>query len=350
MKPVLIIPAYEPDQQLIQLVETLSFAGLPMVIVDDGSSPACQNLFEALEAKYPAALCRHGMNLGKGAALKTGIRYARAHFPEACGYVTADADGQHSPEDILKVAAALEKYPDRLILGTRSFDDPSVPFKSRWGNRITSLIFFLSTRRRCSDTQTGLRGLPAQFAESYLAIPENRYEYEMAQLLKMCEMADFLQVPIATLYLEHNRASHFHAVKDSVLIYKNIFKYSFSSILSAAVDLTAFAILVKRILPSGSLGILAATVIARLISGNLNFLINKHWVFRSSRPGAMEAGRYLALFCSQMLLSWLLVTGFRSLPLPLPLIKVFVDGSLFVLSYHIQKRYIFYKGKCSVQP
>lgn len=350
MKPVLIIPVYEPDQQLIQLVEALSFAGLPLVIVDDGSSPACRNIFEDLESKYPAALCRHRMNLGKGAALKTGIRYALAHFPEACGYVTADADGQHSPDDILRVAAALQKHPDLLILGTRNFDDSAVPFKSRWGNRITSFVFFISTGHRCGDTQTGLRGLPAQFAEVYLAIPENRYEYEMALLLKMREMADFLQVPIATIYLEHNRASHFHAVKDSLLIYRNIFKYSFSSILSAAVDLTAFTILAGRILPSGSGGILAATVIARLISGNLNFLVNKHWVFHSSRSGAMEAGWYLALFCSQMLLSWLLVSGLRGLPLPLTLIKMMVDAGLFVLSYHIQKRYIFTHRKYGVQP
>jgi glycosyltransferase involved in cell wall biosynthesis len=350
MKPVLIIPAYEPDQQLLKLAAKLSHSGLPMVVIDDGSSPACQDIFSALEAQFPVVLCRHPQNLGKGAAIKTGIRFAQYHFPDACGYVTADADGQHSAEDILRIAAELEKHPDRPILGTREFNDPQVPFKSRWGNRITSFIFFLSTRRRCSDTQTGLRGLPARFAADCLAIPENRYEYEMAMLLDMCGKTDFLQVPIATIYLEHNRASHFHPVKDSMLIYKNIFKYSFSSILSALVDLTAFTILAGRLLPSGSAGILAATVIARLVSGSINFLINKHWVFRSSRSGTLEAGRYLVLFCSQMLLSWLLVSGLRSLPLPLPLVKVLVDTGLFFLSYRIQKRFIFIHRKCSVQP
>ncbi|NLI92530.1 MAG: hypothetical protein GX434_10100 [Peptococcaceae bacterium] len=53
--------------------------------------------------------------MGKGAALKTGIQYAAQNYPECCGYVTADADGQHAPEDILKVADSLEQNPGHLF-------------------------------------------------------------------------------------------------------------------------------------------------------------------------------------------------------------------------------------------
>lgn len=344
MKPVVIIPAFEPDEKLLGLAEELSHSDLSVVVVDDGSRPECQWIFDALESRYRYPLCRHPVNMGKGAALKTGIRYAAEHFPENSGYVTADADGQHSVKDILKVAEALENHPDSLVIGTRDFNHKAVPFKSRWGNRITSFVFRLSTGQRCSDTQTGLRGIPKQFTELCLSIPENRYEYEMNLLLKMSGSAPFLPVPISTIYLEHNRASHFHAVRDSLRIYANILKYSCASLFSAGLDLTAFALLSSVVFGSGAQGILASTVIARLLSGSLNFTLNKHWVFRSKNQYGLEAGHYLALFCCQMLLSWLLVTGLRGLPLPLALVKLFVDSALFFLSFHIQRKYIF-RGK-----
>ncbi len=344
MKPIVIIPAFEPDEKLLGLAEALSTSDLPVVVVNDGSRPEYQPIFDTLESKYGYSLCRHPVNMGKGAALKTGIRYAAEHFPESSGYITADADGQHSVKDILKVAEALENHPGSLVIGTRDFNQKAVPFKSRWGNRITSFVFRLSTGRRCSDTQTGLRGIPKQFTELCLSIPENRYEYEMNLLLKMSSAAEFLPVPISTIYLEHNRASHFHAVRDSLRIYANLIKYSCVSLFSAGLDLAAFALLTVGLFGSGTRGILTSTVIARLLSGGLNFTLNKHWVFRSKNRSSIEAWRYLALFCCQMLLSWLLVTSLSSLPLPLALIKLLVDSALFFLSFHIQRKYIF-RGK-----
>ncbi len=85
----------------------------------------------------------------------------------------------------------------------------------------------------------------------------------------------------------------------------------------------------------------AATVSARLASGSVNYLLNKHWVFHSRRHHRQEALGYAALFCAQMLLSWALVTALRALPLSLTLIKMLVDTGLFFVSYRIQKRYIF---------
>ena len=76
---------------------------------------------------------------GKGAALKTGMNFALVTFPGCLGVVTADADGQHSVEDILRVAGALRERRDALILGVRAFD-ANVPFRSRAGNSITRML------------------------------------------------------------------------------------------------------------------------------------------------------------------------------------------------------------------
>ena len=80
----------------------------------------------------------HPENKGKGEGLKTAYRYIKETYAgEEVAIVTADSDGQHSPEDIMRIAtrASLEK--DSLVLGVRNFDETHVPLRSRVGNKIT---------------------------------------------------------------------------------------------------------------------------------------------------------------------------------------------------------------------
>jgi len=228
MKPVIIIPTLNPDQRLVNLVEKLNKVDIPIVIINDGSKEECSDIFEILRSRFQCDIFNHARNMGKGAAIKTGIDYVSQVYPESCGYVTADGDGQHAAEDILRVAKALQKNQGSLILGSREFSEKDVPFKSRWGNRITSLVFKLSTGKECPDTQTGLRGIPKEFKGICLSVPGNRFEYEMNMLLKFVGYnIPLMYISIATIYLENNKSSHFNPVKDSIRIYSNILKYSF---------------------------------------------------------------------------------------------------------------------------
>ena len=342
MKPVVIIPALNPDGKLVALVGNLKKYNLQTIIVNDGSGKEYENIFEILKSVFQCDVCVHAQNMGKGASLKTGIQFAAVHYPDGAGYVTADADGQHAAEDILRVADVLEKNPDKLVLGTRDFNGQNIPFKSKWGNRITSLAFLLSTSKRCADTQTGLRGIPARYTDICLAVPGNRYEYEMNLLLAMArKKIPFLYESIDTIYLDENKSSHFHPVKDSLIIYLNIFKFSLSSMLSAVADLSLFTVFAHWIFGTGPAGLLAATVTARCMSGGLNYTFNKFWVFGSKKRGTGEAIKYFTLFCCQMMASWLLVASLSTLPLNLTMIKMLVDVTLFFISYMIQKRYVF---------
>jgi glycosyltransferase involved in cell wall biosynthesis len=350
MKPIVIIPAYNPDEKLIMLVENLKKTDLQIVIINDGSKQEYMHIFETLESRFQCKICWHTKNIGKGAALKTGIHYAAQNYPECCGYVTADADGQHAPEDILKVVDSLEKNPDHFILGTRNCRGKNIPFNSMLGNRITSFVFLLITGKRFTDTQTGLRGIPRKFTEICLSVSGNRYEYETKLLLKIAHTdTAFISVPTTAIYFDNNQASHFHPVIDSIIIYFDIFKFSFSSLVSAITDLSLFTLFVYLIFGTGSAGLLAATVIARLSAGTVNFLINKHWVFQSKNRNSVEVLKYLTLFCCQMILSWLFVSGLSGLPLPITIIKIIVDTALFFISYFIQKKYIFHTKKSEVQ-
>jgi len=342
MKPIVIIPALNPDEKLINLVEALKKMSLKVIVVNDGSDEVHVNIFKRLQKELQCEICTHNQNKGKGAAIKTGIQHAALNYPDCSGYVTADADGQHSPEDVFKIAEALEQSPDSLVLGTRDFSKKGVPVKSYFGNRITAFIFLLSTGKRCPDTQTGLRGIPRKYKALCLSVPGEKYEYEMNLLLEMGRRGiSFCKVPIETIYINKNNASHFNPVKDSFLIYLNIFKYSSSSLISAAADLTLFTLFAHWIFGTAAAGLLAATVTARLMSGTLNFTLNKFWVFGSRTRSIRELAEYFILFCCQMMTSWLLVSTLTHLTLNLTLIKVLVDTGLFFISYQIQKNMIF---------
>lgn len=345
MKTAVIIPALNPDQHLLDLVTGLRTLGCPMIIiVDDGSKPECRPLFNRLK-QYDCIINRHTENLGKGAALKTGIREAASLWPGCAGYVTADADGQHSPEDILRIAAALEAHPGSLVLGTRDFSEMNVPFKSRWGNSITSQVFRLETGVRCSDTQTGLRGIPTGSIQEYLAVPGSRFEFEMNSLLKSVrQKRPLVEVPIDTIYHENNRSSHFHPLRDSILIYWSILRFGRFPLVSAVMDLSLFTLFNSLVSDTAAIAILVSTILARLISGCISYLLNNKWgIAKKDRTGKRTA-QYLTLFCGQMLVSGLIIELLSALPVPLIVVKIIVDSGLFLFSCQIQKKLDF-QGK-----
>lgn len=336
--PVIILPSLDPDDALTGLVSAL--AAFHIIVVDDGSSPAHAKLFDTLEILENCTVCRHGQNKGKGAALKTAMRYVLVHYPDCPGIVTADADGQHSPKDIIRVAHALAET-GKPILGVRSFTGDDVPLRSRLGNRVTSGIFQLVAGIPCPDTQTGLRGIPFWLLPKCLEIQGNRYEYEMNQLLTLAHLHIPVQyISISTIYLNGNRASHFHACRDSLRIYAGILKFGLSSGLSALIDLSLFTLAVNMV------PVFPATVLARFLSGSVNFWLNQNWVFHSRGNAALW--KYLLLFCCQMVSSGLLVTAFTALFSYALSVKIVVDTCLFFISYKIQKCWIFAPQKRSV--
>ena len=145
-RAVVLIPAYKPDERLIELTRELRDNDLDVLLVDDGGHEAFRHIFEACR-ELGAEVAVHAVNMGKGRALKTGINAAMLKWPDMTGIVTADADGQHTPKDILRLIDALHAHPDKLVLGSRAFTG-NVPFKSLWGNRCSTKED--QERERCS--------------------------------------------------------------------------------------------------------------------------------------------------------------------------------------------------------
>ena len=232
---VIIIPAYEPSQGLVTLARELrDMADCAIVVVDDGSGPAFSSVFEEVSRTPGVIVVRNAVNLGKGAALKNGFNHALLAFPEITSFVTADADGQHLPGDILAVAQA--SSPDALVLGARAFN-LSVPLRSKIGNTVSRYAYRLLTGLICQDTQTGLRSIPRRLAEICASISRTVMNSRpSSSSRRRTPDSSFREVPIRTIYIDENSASHFNPVMDPFRIYFVLLRYAVSSIATALTD------------------------------------------------------------------------------------------------------------------
>lgn len=347
-----IIPAYEPDEKLITLLHALQETGIRhVVVVDDGSGERYEPLFAQASSVENCTVLRHAVNLGKGRALKTAFNYCLTQFVQAPGCVTADSDGQHTPEDILACMRRLEKEPGALVLGSRDFDAPDVPVRSSFGNKCTRKVFRYLLGLSVSDTQTGLRAIPAFFMRELMQVKGERFEYETNMLIETKNLnIPIVEVPVQTVYIEENRTSHFNPIKDSVRIYLVFGKFLFSSLSSSVLDLMLFHMFCTLLGPldaelKGIPYIVAATVFARVISAVYNFLINYRVVFKSKANMAVTAAKYCLLAICQMLCSAFLVNALYGLIGGTEvLVKMPVDIFLFFVSFVIQREFV-YRGK-----
>ncbi len=333
---IVVIPAYQPDEKLYRLVLALhERTDFPLVIVNDGSDADRAPLFESLEPY--ATILVHSINRGKGAALRTALSYIYEQYPAAEGVVTVDADGQHLPEDIVRVSAAWEAAPEKLVLGSRRFTG-KVPFKSRAGNAITRLVFALSTGVKVYDTQTGLRAFGVFRIPMMLEMKGDRYEYEINVLLYATRHRIPMQeVTIETVYIENNRSSHFNPVRDAWRIYKMILLFVASSLLTMLVDY----VLVLG-LSSGTRGmpesLLVSVVAARVISSLINYFINCKLVFEHRSRSSIL--RYYLLAAGMLAINYGLLF-FITKVMPISVGKLLVEIALYPLSFYIQRRFVF---------
>ena len=335
-----VIPAYQPDNKLIKLVEKIhDKSDFKILIIDDGSSPACQKIFD--KASQYATILRHEVNQGKGHALKTAFQFIKEQNSYGT-VVTADADGQHKIWDIFRTANKASENPNKLILGVRAFTG-KVPLRSRFGNSLTKALFKLQTGVGVTDTQTGLRAFTTNLIPFMLKIEGKRYEYEMNMLLEATKEYEIVEVPIQTVYINDNEASHFRPIRDGLMIYKNIFKFALSSLSSFVVDyiVYALAILFLPTVPTG-LRIFLANGLARVTSSIFNYSTNKKLVFKSEDSLVKTGMGYFGLAVGLFVLDTLLIRLFYAVfGMNLLIVKVIVGILLFAVSWTIQKKFIF---------
>lgn len=347
LSPLVLIPAYKPGPALMGLLEDLPAAAI-VIVVDDGSGPAYQDIFDALGRHKNVHLLAHIVNLGKGAALKTGLNYAACTFPSGKGVVTADADGQHTAADILKVAAVLFESPTRVVLGARSFGGAigGTPLRSRAGNEITRLVMRAVTGQKISDTQTGLRGIPMAFIGDLLRLPATGYDFELDMLVTCrAKRRKIIEVPIATIYLDGNRSSHFNPLRDSMRIYFVFLRFVAISLITTAID-NAIFIASLQLLPS----LWMCQLSARVIAGTFNYFAGRRSVFRSDAQVWTTIPKYWISVLISGSISFVLIQSVVSrTTIPVIPAKLTVETLMFFFSFAIQRDFVFSKSSWEAQ-
>jgi glycosyltransferase involved in cell wall biosynthesis len=336
----ILIPAYEPGKKLVDLVyDLIDSCDYDIVIVDDGSGKEYRYIFDTVSS-LGCTVLTHEKNRGKGAALKTGFKYIK-ETNENTGVVTADCDGQHLPKDIIKIAESIKEHNNSVLLGTRRFVG-KVPFRSRFGNSVTRSIFSFATGAKVYDTQTGLRGFSMEMLTWLCGISGDRFEYEMNMLLETIPAGYYFhEVDIDTVYLEKNKSSHFHPLKDSLKVYLPIIKFSMSSVLSGVLDFMLVGVI--QLFTSN---LFLAVLGARICSAVFNYTINRLYVFSKFKDASMKTSlpRYFILAALVMLANYGVIDIYYSvIGLSLFLSKIFTELTIFFLSYWSQRKFVFVK-------
>ena len=332
-----LIPAYQPDARLPRLILELHRAdpSTKIVVVDDGSGQKFSDIFEA-SATAGAHVISYEHNRGKGYALREGFTWIRdvaGDSPECV--VTADADGQHTLNDIFRVGRRCTDT-GTSVLGVREFVG-HVPARSRIGNTATSALFWLATGWKLKDTQTGLRAFPVALLPALLEVQGDRYEYELRVLLHLAKFRHpVTQIPIETIYEAGNPTSHFRPLQDSARIWAPLLKFAASSGVATIID---YVLVLALNALTGAL--FFPVVVARMVSASVNFAMNRRVFEATGVPLRRSALRYAALAIAVVAGSYTMLAVLTGIGMPLWIAKIIADTTMYLVSYSAQSRYVF---------
>ena len=341
-KYAFVIPAYNPDDNLLQVVNNIvTQSEYKIFVIDDGSAHDTQNIFTQLVEKGKnqegqIIFLRHAVNLGKGAALKTVFNHILVNYPDIEGVVTLDSDGQHSTEDCLHILQVLQENPNALVLGYRTFSR-DIPLKSYIGNNISRFIYKIILGHAFKDTQTGLRALGRELMKQCLTIKSNRFEFETEQLaLATQQHIPINEIPIKTIYIENNKTTSFRPLVDSFKIYFVLFRYALSSIITALADFIVFSIAL-----SFGAHVFFANMLARTVSIGVQFTLLDKFVFHSKAKIVkflLFAGYVYGMGIISAVTQ---IEAIEKLGFPVILAKISVEGVLFFVNFAFLRLYIF---------
>ena len=346
---VVIIPAYRTDGALVEVVNELQREKLvekrnmQVIVVDDGSGDEYRDVFD--EVSEECIVLHHRENRGKGAAIKTALTYVKKEIWEYDTIGIMDADGQHRPEDMMRLLDFSKEHRQALCLGVRKVGK-DMPLRSRLGNGITRKVFRLVSGTAVSDTQTGLRAFDIRLLPDLLAVSGDRYEYEMNVLLTCARKhIDIEEMEIETIYHDReNSCSHFNSVRDSFRIYKDIIKFTLSSMSSFLLDYVIFSVLML-VLPHTGIMIMAGNIAARAVSAFYNYSMNCRHVFHTGRK-VSTALEYFALAAVILILNNIILGFFTGImQISVYPAKLMTECVLFIISWMVQRQIIFRKNR-----
>ena len=206
----IVIPVYNHGPMIEAVINEALKLNLPVIVVDDGSTDSSGDRIESIDG---IQFLRHRENRGKGAAIMTGFDRAAEIANWA---ITIDADGQHHPEDAVKLIGAIPENSRPLVVGMRQgMDGRDVPRTSRFGRKFSNFWIRVSGGPALTDSQSGFRIYPLPESMN-LDIKARRFQFEV-EILVRAAWADIpvIEVPVRVSYAKGSlRISHFRPVVD----------------------------------------------------------------------------------------------------------------------------------------
>ena len=328
---LVLIPAYEPDEQLVTLTQKLHTEGLQVLVVNDGSGKKYQDIFTRI-APYATVISLE-KNSGKGAALKAGMRHIRDHMPDCEHFITCDADGQHRVEDVLRVREQLQKG-EKFVLTVRQWRK-DIPLRSKVGNSLSRFVYALLANRYLSDNQSGLRGFNRVHIHWLIQVERNNYDYEMNVLYYAAKKnIRIATVPIEAIYIGNNESSHFNPIRDTVRIYKSLFALAGGSFIGFLVGEILILIL-SLIFGHQYLMVTVPSVAA--VSYLVTIVLNRYVFFRHT-----DCYDYFPQLVYKVILYFFYTLGCVLMMFALPRVPLFAAFNL-VYAVCIPLRFLFHK-------
>ncbi|MDF2436147.1 MAG: hypothetical protein K0Q95_523 [Bacteroidota bacterium] len=206
-----IIPTYNNDKTIAQVISDVLQYSLNVIVVNDGATDTTAEILKNFEGKVD--VLSYSPNRGKGIALRTGLKHA---FEKGFRYaITIDSDGQHFADDMPVFLDKIEEEPDSLIVGARNLNQENMPKKNTFGNKFSNFWFRFQTGINLPDTQSGYRLYPLKKIRktNYFC---TKYEFEIEVMVKAAwRGVNVIPVPIKVFYAEGNkRVTHFRPAKD----------------------------------------------------------------------------------------------------------------------------------------
>lgn len=219
MAACILIPAYNAGKTIAAVVRESLEHGLPVAVVDDGSTDDTSALLSGL----PLTLLRHRQNLGKGAALKTGFAWALQSGYD--GVVTIDADGQHEISAIPRLVASAQSLKWGILIASRHSQFEQMSGLRKFWNRVGVWCIWKRTGFEITDSQSGFRYYSHEVLRA-VSLESNGYAMEMEILLKAWKKGFTVgSLPIAARVADGRATSHYRPFKDTVDISMTFLRY-----------------------------------------------------------------------------------------------------------------------------
>lgn len=337
-KTYIVIPSYEPNFRLLDLIKDLNsfFKSINIIIVNDGTTDT--SIFDEAKMMKNVVVLTHEVNKGKGCALKTAFKYLK-DLNKKMIIATIDSDGQHLVKDIYRCINFYKTINNGLLLGSRMFEG-DVPIKSKIGNNSSRYLIRCCMNKYVYDSQTGLRVFNDELLPFLLKVRGKRFEYEMNMIIDIIKARiELTEMKIDTVYFDNNAKTHFRPIKDFLKICSTILTYHLPYTISLFLYIISFILFETLI--KNPLFTHFSLISSTLIFIYLPYILNRLNLFKGTR----YIERYSAFYFNKIFAYIALNSGLYLLfDLCLPSIAaMFIALIITVISYNLINTFSSFK-------